>query len=41
MMPPYYSMRLMPYVMPMVASWKRRVLREKDILETECLDLIG
>jgi hypothetical protein len=41
MMPPYYSMRLLPYVMPMVATWKRRVLREKDILEAECLDLIG
>ena len=40
-MPPYYSMRLLPYVMPQIASWKRRVLREKDFAETEGLDLIG
>lgn len=40
-MPPYYSMRLMPYVVPLLATWKRRVLREKDFVETEGLDLIG
>jgi len=40
-MPPYYSMRLLPFVMPHIATWKRRVLREKDFVETEGLDLIG
>lgn len=40
-MPPYYSMRLLPYVVPHIATWKRRVLREKDFVETEGLDLIG
>jgi hypothetical protein len=40
LMPPYYSLRLLPYVLPQVATWKRRVLREKDILEAEGLDLI-
>ena len=30
-LPPYYSLRLLPYVVPNIATWKRRVLREKDI----------
>ena len=30
-LPPYYSLRLLPYVVPNVATWKRRMLREKDI----------
>ena len=29
-MPPYYSLRLLPFVTPQVATWKRRVLREHD-----------
>lgn len=35
-LPPYYSMRLLPYVVPLLESWKRRLLREKDLT-----DLIG
>lgn len=30
-MPPYYSLRLLPYVVPGIATWKRRVLREHDV----------
>jgi len=30
-LPPYYSLRLLPYVVPNIASWKRRLLREKDL----------
>lgn len=30
-LPPYYSMRLLPFVVPLVATWKRRLLREKDL----------
>jgi hypothetical protein len=30
-LPPYYSLRLLPYVVPQIATWKRRMLREKDI----------
>ena len=30
-LPPYYSLRLLPYVVPQVATWKRRMLREKDV----------
>ena len=40
-MPPYYSLRLLPHVLPIVATWKRRVLREKDFVEAEGLDLLG
>ena len=32
-LPPYYSMRLLPYVVPQVTTWKRRMLREKDITD--------
>lgn len=31
--PPYYSLRLLPYVVPMISTWKRRLLREKDLTE--------
>ena len=30
-LPPYYSLRLMPYVVPQISTWKRRMLREKDL----------
>lgn len=30
-LPPYYSLRILPYVVPQIATWKRRLLREKDI----------
>jgi hypothetical protein len=30
-LPPYYSLRLLPYVVPQIATWKRRMLREKDV----------
>ena len=30
---PYYSMRLLPYVVPQVSTWKRRMLREKDVTD--------
>jgi hypothetical protein len=29
-LPPYYSLRLLPHVTPQIASWKRRMLRERD-----------
>ncbi len=29
-LPPYYSLRLLPYVVPQISTWKRRLLREKD-----------
>jgi hypothetical protein len=30
-LPPYYILRILPYVVPQIATWKRRLLREKDI----------
>lgn len=30
-LPPYYSLRMLPYVVPQISTWKRRMLREKDI----------
>lgn len=40
-LPPYYSLRLLPYVVPNIASWKRRVLRERDVLDADGLDLLA
>ena len=28
--PPYYSLRLLPFVVPEITTWKRRVLREHE-----------
>jgi|SRR5579875_1331797 len=39
-LPPYYALRLLPYVVPAIAAWKRRVLRERHPLENEEFDLI-
>jgi hypothetical protein len=39
--PPYYSLRLLPYVVPEVQTWKRRVLRERDFTEEHTFDLHG
>jgi hypothetical protein len=32
-LPPYYSLRLLPYVVPQISTWKRRMLREKDFTD--------
>lgn len=32
-LPPYYSLRLLPYVVPQISTWKRRMLREKDLVD--------
>lgn len=40
-LPPYYSLRLLPYVVPNVSTWKRRVLREREFTEEHDLDLHG
>jgi len=31
--PPYYTLRLLPYIVPAVHGWKRRMLREKDLTD--------
>ncbi len=32
-LPPYYTLRLLPYVVPRVQRWKRRALRERDLTD--------
>ncbi len=32
-LPPYYSLRILPYVVPQIATWKRRMLRERDLTD--------
>lgn len=39
--PPYYSLRLLPYVVPEISTWKRRVLREREFTEEDDFDLHG
>ena len=39
--PPYYSLRLLPYVVPEIATWKRRVLREREFGEDHQHDVHG
>ena len=40
-MPPYYSLRLLPYVTPGVTAWKRRVLREREFSDQHEAHLHG
>jgi hypothetical protein len=39
--PPYYSLRLLPYVVPDIATWKRRVLREREFTDEHEYHLHG
>jgi hypothetical protein len=39
LLPPYYSLRLLPYIIPALEGWKRRVLREKDLTDFVAGDL--
>jgi hypothetical protein len=39
LLPPYYSMRLLPHIIPSLETWKRRVLREKDLTDFVSHDL--
>jgi hypothetical protein len=40
-LPPYYSLRLLPYLVPQIATWKRRVLREKEFTDEHDYHLHG
>ncbi len=40
-LPPYYSLRLLPYVIPNIAVWKRRVLREREFTDEHDYHLEG
>jgi hypothetical protein len=40
-LPPYYALRLVPYVIDVLPYWQRRVLRERHPFESEDFDLHG
>ena len=33
LLPPYYAMRLLPYIIPQINRWKRSVSKERDIFD--------
>jgi hypothetical protein len=39
LLPPYYSMRLLPYIIPSLKKWKRSLLREKDLTDFASIDI--
>ncbi len=39
--PPYYALRLLPHVTPQLATWRRRVLREREFTDDHEYDLHG
>ena len=40
-MPPVYTLRLLPYVAPKIVAWKRQLARCKEFWEKEEYDLHG
>lgn len=40
-MPPYYSLRLLPHVVPQTETWRRRVLRDRDVVDEHEFELHG
>ena len=40
-LPPYYSLRLLPYVVPSIQGWKRRMVRDRDLADKEEFHLHG
>ena len=32
-LPPFYTLRLLPYVVPNIRGWKRSMLRERDLTD--------
>ncbi len=39
LLPPYYSMRLLPHIVPSLEKWKRSLLREKDLTDLTAADI--
>jgi hypothetical protein len=33
-LPPYYSLRVLPFVVPLINNWRRRMLRERDLIDS-------
>jgi hypothetical protein len=38
LLPPYYSMRLLPYIVPSINTWKRSLLKERDLTDFAAFD---
>ena len=32
-LPPYYALRLLPFIVPEINGWRRRLARERDYLD--------
>ena len=32
-LPPYYTLRLLPFIVPMLYTWRRSILRERDLTD--------
>jgi hypothetical protein len=39
LLPPYYSLRLLPYIVPSIEKWKRSILRERDLTDFVSADV--
>ncbi len=39
LLPPYYAMRVLPYILPTIETWKRSLLRERDVTDFVSTDL--
>jgi hypothetical protein len=39
LLPPYYSLRLLPHIVPVINNWKKSVLRERDLTDLASIDL--
>ncbi|UCC65852.1 MAG: hypothetical protein JSV36_22045 [Anaerolineae bacterium] len=37
-LPPYYALRLLPYIVPSIETWKRSMLRERGLTELADFD---
>lgn len=41
-LPPYYTLRLLPYAVPVLNRWKRSLLRERDLTDlAELIEGVG
>jgi hypothetical protein len=39
LLPPYYAMRLLPHIVPTIETWRRSLLRERDLTDFVSTDL--
>jgi len=37
-LPPYYALKLLPFVVPSIENWKRSMLRERDLIDLADFD---